>query len=500
MTTHKKALTIDTINPNVLKVHYAVRGEIPNKAAEFEQQLHEGKNLPFDSVVWTNIGNPQQQPNLGQEPLTFWRQVSALTEYPALLDMPAEARDAMFPADTQERARELLEAFGSVGAYTSSKGVPLVRRHVAEFLKERDGHDEDIHNIYLTAGASAGISLMFQVFFGSGDGVLIPIPQYPLYSATLSLLNVEPMKYSLRSDHCWDPSDTDVRRQIDLAVKHGIKPRAIVVINPGNPTGSCMSKEQIYDVIKVAYEFDLAIFADEVYQVNIYQKERPFASFRKVLLDLRHSSDPTERDMSEKVELASLHSTSKGVAGECGRRGGFFVLNNFDADVEAQVNKMASIGLCPPTQGQIGVDLLVRPPKPGDPSYELYAKQIHNIHETLHQRSLLIAEKFNELEGVKADPAMGALYMFPRLHLPKAVADEAEKVGKKVDELYCMELLKETGICVVPGSGFGYTPRVLDDGSSYSYFRTTLLAKATDKFVERYVRFHKSFMERYKNK
>ena len=115
----------DTINPSILEVEYAVRGEIPTKAAEYERRLETGEKLPFGSIVWTNIGNPQQQPMLGQEPITFWRQVASLTEYPHLLDLPAHVRDAMFPTDTQERARQLLDAFGSVGAYTASKGCLL---------------------------------------------------------------------------------------------------------------------------------------------------------------------------------------------------------------------------------------------------------------------------------------------------------------------------------------------------------------------------------------
>ena len=171
----------DTINSSVQYVAYAVRGEIPLKAAEYEKRLRLGDKLPFDSIVWTNIGNPQQQPMLGQEPITFWRQVAALTEYPQLLDMPAAVRDSMFPSDVQERAQELLKAFGSVGAYTASKGVPLVRQHVSDFLQQRDGYAENIENIYLTACASSGISALLQILMRPNrDGLLIPIPQYPL--------------------------------------------------------------------------------------------------------------------------------------------------------------------------------------------------------------------------------------------------------------------------------------------------------------------------------
>jgi len=92
---------------------------------------------------------------------------------------------------------------------------------------------------------------------------------------------------------------------------------------------------------------------------------------------------------------------------------------------------------------------------------------------------------------------MGAMYVLPRVHLPKSVSDRARQLGKKVDELYCLELLEETGICVVPGSGFSYEPEVLEDGSTLSCFRITVLAKETQAMVDRFTRFHRAFMDKY---
>ncbi|WFD33144.1 alanine transaminase [Malassezia sp. CBS 17886] len=502
-TSRPKTFTLENINPNIVNVQYAVRGEIPTVAGDYESEIErgQGSKLPFSSIIWTNIGNPQLMPDLAQPPLTFWRQVAALTEYPHLLDaeaMPSEVRDKVFPADAQQRARELLGAFGSVGAYTPSKGTPLVRQRVADFLKRRDGYAEDIENIYLTAGASAGIALLFQLLFRPGqDGVLIPIPQYPLYSATLSLLNVHALHYELDSDQHWDPAMASLEDQVTSARKAGVAPRALVVINPGNPTGACMTLEQIRAVLRFAHKQGLALFADEVYQQNIYQTERPFISFRKALLDLGKSDDPDDRAASAQVELVSLHSISKGVSGECGRRGGYFQLQNMDADVEAQVNKIASVHLCPPTQGQIGVDMLVNPPREGDASYPLWRKETNAIRDTLKRRGEDMAAHFSKLPGVDCERAMGAMYLFPRVHLSKAAWDRAESVGKKVDELYCRELLDLTGICVVPGAGFGKEPQRLPDGTSYSFFRTTMLAKATDQFIERYCDFHREFVAKY---
>ena len=487
-----------SMNPNIIKVQYAVRGEVPIKAGEFEERLAKGdKSLPFDSIVWANIGNPQQQPNLAQPPLTFWRQVAALTELPSLLD--AKACDSLFPKDTQERARELLSSFGSVGAYTGSKGSPLVRQHVCDFIQERDGgHPVNVEDIYLTAGASEGVSLLFQAFFYGGDqGVLIPIPQYPLYSATLTSLGVQALPYFLDEQRLWDPNREHVEERVRDARARGVQPRALVVINPGNPTGACMTKQEIEDMIRLAYRERLIIFADEVYQSNVYYRDHPFYSFHKVLRDFANSSDPAECEMSHTVELISLHSISKGVSGECGRRGGYFHLTNVDPEVEAQVNKLSSVHLCPPAQGQIGVDMLVRPPKPGDPSHELWEKETQQIFNTLKSRSETMAKEFSKLPGVEIAAARGAMYLFPRVNVPSAAWDAAQRRGKNVDELYALELLERSGICVVPGSGFGLMPEQHADGSGHLYFRTTILAKQTDQFIQRYGVFHRDFLERY---
>ncbi|CBQ68350.1 probable alt1-alanine aminotransferase [Sporisorium reilianum SRZ2] len=492
---YEPVLTTKTINPHVLEAEYAVRGEISNRANKYAAQLAEGNaDLPFPSVVTANIGNPQQQPYLAQKPLTFWRQVAALTEYPELMQQPGI--DKIFPEDTQQRAKLLLADIGSVGAYSHSKGASIVRKHVAEFIQHRDGYPSDPELIYLTTGASGGVQLLLQVLIAGPDsGVMIPIPQYPLYSAALALYNAKPVEYQLNPFDDWSLDVDAMSRSIDDARANGVDVRACAVINPGNPTGQCLSYENIQDLIRMAYHKRVVLLADEVYQVNIYQPDtRPFHSFKKVLMDFQSSSDAAERDIATSVELVSFHSISKGVSGECGRRGGYFELTNMDADVEAQIYKLASISLCPSLQGQIGVDMLVKPPVAGEPSYELYKHETEGIHATLQSRSDSMAHKFAQLPGVEVEPAQGALYLFPRVTLPAKAHEAAKAKGKKVDEFYCLEMLDATGICVVPGSGFGKMPEK-DTGACF--FRTTVLAKETDEFIERYGKFHTEFLERY---
>lgn len=487
-------MTVEAINQNVRNVEYAVRGEISNRANAYADRLSKGdKDLPFQSVVSANIGNPQQQPYLAQKPITFWRQVAALTEYPALLDDGPAAK--LFPNDVQQRAKSLLEDVGSVGAYSHSKGAASIRKHVAEFIEERDGYPSDPEMIYLTAGASAGVQLLMSVLIaGPSTGIMIPIPQYPLYSAALSFYNAHPVRYYLNSEEDWSVDVKDMAKQVDDARAQGIDVRACVVINPGNPTGSCLSEDNVRDILRMAHEKRLIIFADEVYQVNIYKpNELPFVSFKKVLRDFGKSADTSERSIADDVELVSFHSISKGVSGECGRRGGYFELTNIASEVEAEVYKMASVNLCPSLQGQIGVDLLVRPPRPGDASYDLFKQETDAIFDTLKTRSRMMAAKFNELTGVHCGEAQGALYLFPAIQMPKAAHEKAKQEGRKPDEYYCLRLLDATGICVVPGSGFGKMPK--EDGTIF--LRTTVLAKETDAFCDRFGKFHQQFLDEF---
>lgn len=125
-------LTLDSLNPSFLKVEYAVRGELAIKAEEYRTKLKtpNHNDLPFDRVISSNIGNPQQK-GLDQPPITFVRQLAALMEYPAL----AELAPGVFPADVVKRAKELQEEIGSIGAYSHSQGVPLIREHVARFIQ-----------------------------------------------------------------------------------------------------------------------------------------------------------------------------------------------------------------------------------------------------------------------------------------------------------------------------------------------------------------------------
>jgi len=180
-----------------------------------------------------------------------------------------------------------------------------------------------------------------------GDGCLIPIPQYPLYTATLAYLSAKPIPYYLQEPDNWSLSHSDLVAAVKKAKDAGTPIKALAIINPGNPTGACLPIEAMKQVVQLCYDESLLLLADEVYQANIFDKEnKPFVSFKKVLREM-------PKEVAEGVELVSFHSISKGFSGECGRRGGYFEAVNITDEVMEQIYKMASVSLCPPITGQV---------------------------------------------------------------------------------------------------------------------------------------------------
>lgn len=146
--------------------------------------------------------------------------------------------------------------------------------------------------------------------------------------------------------------------------------------------------------------------------------------------------------------------------------------------------------LCAPVIGQCIVEMMVNPPKPGDPSYAQYKEEYDNIYHGLHERAKALHAAFEQMEGVECQSPQGAMYLFPTIKLPQKAVEAAKKAGKNPDDFYCLELLDATGICVVPGSGFGQKDGTL-------HFRTTFLAPGKD-WVSRITEFHKKFMDKYR--
>ena len=309
---HQKVL--QSLSKNVITAEYAVRGQIPLRGEEITKQLQYGDTTHYQFAQTTalNIGNPQA---VGQGTITFNRQVISGMLNQDLLETDAISEDA------KNRCREFIQNCKSPpGAYTSnSKGWSFVRKSVAEFIKERDGiEDVDPDDIYLTNGASEGVRIAFRTLIRNpNDGILVPIPQYPLYSALLTLDNGELLAYYLDEEKNWALDAEALEAKILKAYKSGITPRAIVVINPGNPTGQVMERSNLEEIVRLCYEHNIVILADEVYQQNVYKEGKEFVSLRRVLHEM---GEP----YSSEVEMISVNSISKGLLGECGLRGGYF--------------------------------------------------------------------------------------------------------------------------------------------------------------------------------
>ncbi len=449
------AMKLADLGKAVLETEYAVRGPIVARAGELEKA---GKE-----IIYCNIGNPQA---LEQKPLTWVRQILSLCEYPALM----EKAPGVFPADAVEAAKKLLAGSKhGIGAYSESKGVKVIRDAIADFIKERDGIHTDPDAIFLTDGASKGVQAALRLLLATPqDGIMVPIPQYPLYSATITLYEGKQVNYYLDEHNDWKLSREMLEDSLHEAKRFGVNVKGIVVINPGNPTGSVIDADNIAMIIDFAHQHNLAILADEVYQENVYRQGQKFTSFAKVMVEKKITD----------VSLFSFHSTSKGFLGECGHRGGYFEIRNIPADVTAQILKIQSVGLCSNLPGQAAVYCMVSPPKKGQPSYDTYVAERDAILNELKKRAKMLAEGLNKIPGYKCNEVAGAMYAFPQVELPAG----------KTDAEYCMAMLEQAGICVVPGSGFGQIPGT-------AHFRTTILPPTHKmaEVIERIAKFHKEY-------
>lgn len=466
-------ISINDLNPNLLTAEYAVRGPIVIRAQELEKA---GKK-----IIYCNIGNPQA---LQQKPLTYIRQILSLMEYPHLLEN--ETITKTIPADIIKRAKHLHHLLPhGTGAYTQSAGTPFIKQAVAEFITKRDGIPTDENQIILTDGASKGVqAVLMALMKDKRDGFMIPIPQYPLYSATIELYGASQIGYYLDETNSWQLDEKILTDSYNDAKAKEINPVALVVINPGNPTGAVLSFENIKMVIGFAKKHKLVIMADEVYQDNVYAANGMFHSFAKVMHQLGEND----------ITLFSFHSVSKGFMGECGHRGGYLDIRNVPADVLAEFIKLQSISLCSNTVGQLVTYLVVTPPQKGEESYDQYIAERDGILNDLKTKAEILGKGLNEIDGMTIDVPEGAMYAFVKFELPhtqdvsKMSPEERLAYESKRDNDYCMALLEETGICVVPGSGFGQLPGTM-------HFRTTFLPPKDE--IESLVKMMKEFHVRY---
>jgi alanine transaminase len=287
-----------TINQNLIQAKYEVRGGIVIKSDEIRREMEKGKKYPFDNMVAWNIGNPQ---NLGQIPISFPREVLGCL-------YSGETSDT-YGKDAVNRATSYKGELKNIENYTYYKGLNIVRDNIAKFITQRDHCETFKENLFLSNGASGGIKIVLQALLqDSKDTVLAPIPQYPLYSATIQLLGSTLAGYYLDENNAWSIDVNDVQNSYKKYYDSGHRLKAMVIINPGNPTGNILPKKNIEDIIKFCYDHNLVILADEVYQNNIYSETKKFHSFKKIMNTLKYPYN--------KTILFSFHSVSKGYLGE----------------------------------------------------------------------------------------------------------------------------------------------------------------------------------------
>ena len=481
------------LNADVLAMEYAVRGPIPDRAAALAR---EGRR-----TILCNIGNPQA---LGQRPLTWYRQVLSLAEDPTRIGReraisgalrasggrgdsggtgtalpPALAEFEPLPEEALAAAERFLADIATgTGAYTESQGPRFIREDIAAFIDARDdvavtgGAPSDPDLVFLTNGASEGAKYVIELLLAEPtDGILVPVPQYPLYSATIRKAGGRFVGYHPDEERGWALDRPALEESLSGARAADTTVKAIVVINPGNPTGGVLEAETVREVIAFAAEHGLAVLADEVYQENTYGA--PFVSFASQLGDAP-------------VPLFSLHSTSKGFIGECGHRGGYLELRNppavagTDLGLDDVLRKLASVSLCPNTAGQLLTWLMVSPPPPGTASHDRFTAERDHILGELLTKATMIREAFDEMQGVSCFGRTGAMYLFPRLDvLPEGTNDFD----------YCMALLEQTGLCTVNGAGFGQRP-----GTHHLRIAFLPPKDLLEEVLPEWIRFHDAFL------
>lgn len=307
--------------------------------------------------------------------------------------------------------------------YSPSSGIPEAIEAI-RIDSEKKGI-KNIQDIFVTTGAAEAIETCLNALCNAGENFLMPTPGYPLYTAVQNKLGLQANPYYLNEENGWQPDIDDIKSKINS------KTKAIVLINPNNPTGSIYTKEVLEQIIKLAREHNLVILADEIYDKLIF-------------------------DNKELVSIASLDSevtciTFSGLSKNHlapGWRIGWGVVSGkkeYTADFVEAINKIlrSRVSANHPEQYAIPVALL------GDQSH------ITDTIKRLEQRRDLVYNKIQGIDGIELVKPEGAFYAFPSIDV-------------KDDWDFCISLLKETGVMVVPGTGFGQK-----EGSSH--FRIVIL-------------------------
>lgn len=289
------------------------------------------------------------------------------------------------------------EALGAIRAEAARQGI------------------RNIQEVFVTSGVSEGIEIALAALLNPGENVLIPSPGYPLYDAILAKLGSEPAPYSLDEQDGWLPDLDDMARRINN------KTRGIVVINPNNPTGAVCPREILRGILELAARHGLVVFSDEIYN--------------KLLLD------PVEcvstASLAPELPMLTFNGLSKSYLVP-GFRTGWGILSGEERSLipyKEAMGRMLRVRLCANHPSQYAI----RPALEGNQDH------IAQMNEKLRRRRDLVVSILNS-GGIRCVPPQAAFYAFPRLEMARSDAE------------FVVELIRETGVIVVPGEGFGQAP------------------------------------------
>jgi alanine-synthesizing transaminase len=304
--------------------------------------------------------------------------------------------------------------------YCDSKGLFPARKAIMQYCQSLKIANVEIDDIYIGNGVSELVVMSLQGLLNNGDEVLVPAPDYPLWTAAINLCGGKPVHYRCDEQAGWNPDLDDIRRKVTP------RTRAIVVINPNNPTGAVYSRAILEDIVEIARTNDLVVFADEIYDKILYDGavHTPLAS------------------LAEDILFVSLNGLSKTYR-VAGFRTGWMVVSGAKhraRDYLEGLDILASMRLCAnvPTQHAIQTAL------GGYQSIQEFIVPGGRLYE---QRNLAW-QLLNDIPGVSCVKPDGALYLFPKL--------DAKRFNIRDDERFALDLLRQEKILIVHGTGFNW--------------------------------------------
>ncbi|MCL2161856.1 MAG: pyridoxal phosphate-dependent aminotransferase [Betaproteobacteria bacterium] len=320
----------------------------------------------------------------------------------------------------EEIQRDMIRNLSHASGYSDSKGIFAARKAVMHYTQQKKIKGVDVEDIYIGNGVSELIVMSMNALLNTGDEVLIPAPDYPLWTAAVSLSGGRPVHYLCDEGAGWLPDLADMRSKITSNT------RAIVIINPNNPTGAVYPDEVLREIIAIAREHGLILYSDEVYDKVLYE-------------GATHTSLAA---LSEDVLTIILNGLSKNYR-SCGYRAGWMVVcgdKRHAQDYIEGLDMLASMRLCSNVPGQYAIQTALG-------GYQSINELIGEGGRLRHQRDLAW-ELLTAIPGVSCVKPMSTLYMFPKL--------DPRMYPITDDQLFITELLETERVLLVQGTGFNW--------------------------------------------